>query len=258
MNPSELIDPIQGENGIAALPGAQDWMQGRTLYGGASSLIAYTHALRSFPDLPPLRAAQIGFVAPMGGDLDLRSTIMRQGRNVTQVRSEIYQDDKLALTAFFLFGSDREANAKYEGERPSALPALPSAEETLGGPSGKHFINNFELRRAQERSGPGKPVVRRWVRLRNKGALDPISELVLMGDILPPGAMRAMARRGPISSINWSFNVLDTAPSTKDGWWLAENSSELAGEGYSSERLHLRDASGKLILSGLQAVAIFG
>ncbi|MFN2101064.1 thioesterase family protein [Altererythrobacter sp. MF3-039] len=258
MNPSELIEPIRAQDGAVHLAKAEDWMQGRTLYGGASALIAYTHAARSFPDLPPLRAAQIGFVAPVGGNLDLRSTIVRQGRNVTQVRSELYQDEKLALTAFFLFGADREANARYEGEAPASLPAPPAEAEAVPGPDIKHFINNFELRRAQVRRGPGKPVVRRWVRLRERGELDPVSELVLMGDILPPGAMRAMERRGPISSINWSFNVLDTNPSSDDGWWLAENSSEMAAAGYSSERLQLRDAQGRLILSGLQAVAIFG
>ena len=82
--------------------------------------------------------------------------------------------------------------------------------------------------------------------------------LVLMGDVMPPGAMRAMQRRGPISSINWSFNLLDPAPQTRHGWWLAETASDHADEGYSSERLRLWNAYGKQMLSGIQAVAIFG
>ena len=88
--------------------------------------------------------------------------------------------------------------------------------------------------------------------------LDPISELILMGDVLPPGAMRAMRRQGPVSSINWSFNLLGTAPATRDGWWLSENASQHADEGYSSERLRLWNADGQQVLDAMQAAAIFG
>lgn len=258
MDPSELIEPIVGRNGDVHLPRAADWQQGRTLYGGASALIAYTHARRSFPDLPPLRAAQIGFVAPVGGDLNLQSTIVRQGRNVTQVRSELGHDGNIALTALFLFAEAREPNAIYPGDRPDDWPGPPDDAEQLPRPDERHFIANFDLRRAQDQRGPGAPVVRRWIRLRDAGKLDPVSQLVLVGDTLPPGAMRAMRRRGPLSSINWSFNLLDTEPTTRDGWWLAENASSHADDGYSSERLRMWNAEGKQILDGMQAVAIFG
>ena len=79
-----------------------------------------------------------------------------------------------------------------------------------------------------------------------------------MGEVLPPGAMRAMQRQGPLSSINWSFNLLDSAPATRDGWWLAETASQHADAGYSSERLRLWNADGKQILDGMQCVAVFG
>ena len=100
--------------------------------------------------------------------------------------------------------------------------------------------------------------MRRWARLHDQGLLDPVSELILMGDVLPPGAMRAMQRMGPISSINWSFNLLDPAPTTRDGWWLSENASQHADHGYSSERLRLWNADGRQVLDGMQAVAVFG
>jgi acyl-CoA thioesterase len=101
-------------------------------------------------------------------------------------------------------------------------------------------------------------VVRRWARLKDRADLDPISELVLLGDVLPPGAMRAMQRQGPISSINWSFNLLDTNPQTEDGWWVSENTSQHADAGYSSERLRLWNSSGQQVIDGLQSVAVFG
>lgn len=259
MSVHDLLAPVTGEPKSVMLPTAQDWMQGRTLYGGASALIAYEQAIRAFPNLPPLRASQIGFVAPIGDTVELNAQIVRQGRNVTQVRSEIHCDGRLALTAFWLFGEPREANARYPAQKPADFPEPPELFETLLSDKGPSFLRkNFEIRRAQDLSGPGEPVVRRWARLKGADGLDPISSLVLMGDVLPPGAMRAMRRQGPISSINWSFNILDTEPATKDGWWLSENASQHADAGYSSERLRLWNSDGKQMLDGLQSVAIFG
>ena len=233
-------------------------MQGRTLYGGASALVAYIAALRAHPDLPPLRAAQIAFSGPVGDRFETRVTVLRTGRNVTQLRSELVVDGEVGVAATFVFGSAREANALHPAPACEPWPGQPEEQETLPTPDGLHFISNFELRRAQDESGSGFPLVRRWLRLREDEGLDPISRLVLIGDTLPPGSMRAMQRKGPLSSVNWSFNILDPAAETRDGWWLAETASDHADLGYSSERLRLWNADGKLVMVGMQAAAIFG
>ncbi|WIW95476.1 thioesterase family protein [Altererythrobacter rubellus] len=259
MSVQSFLAPITGQTAVIDLPDAENWMQGRTLYGGASALIAYTYAIRAFTDLPPLRAAQVGFVAPVGGRVELQAEIVRQGRSVTQLRSELYQDGALALTAFFLFAEPRKPNALYPTRKPSDFPPPAEESEDVMSDKGPNFLrNNFEIRRAQNVSGPGEPVVRRWARLKNREELDPISELILLGDVLPPGAMRAMQRQGPISSINWSFNLLETNPQTEDGWWVSENASQHANNGYSSERLRLWNSEGQQVIDGLQSVAIFG
>ena len=259
MSVSSLLQPIDTGLGAITLTEAENWMQGRTMYGGASALIAYAAAIRAFPDLPPLRAAQIGFVAPVGAEVELSAEIVRQGRNVAQVRSEIRSGGTVALTAFWLFGTEREPNAIHPVARPADWPGSPADAEPVMEGKGPTFIQrNFKLRRAQEASGKGAPVVRRWIRLSEPSGLDPLSELILLGDTLPPGAMRAMRRKGPISSINWSFNVLDPNPRTEDGWWLAETSSEWADLGYSSERLRLWNTNGRQVIGGMQSVAIFG
>ena len=259
MSIASLIDPIPAEGGHVRFDNLDHWLQGRTLYGGASALVAYTAAIRAFPDLPPLRAAQVAFVAPTAPEAELRREIVRQGRNVAQVRSEIWCEGKCTLTAFWLFGTSREANAEHPAAPVADWPGSPEEAESAMAGKGPAFIqHNFEIRRAQDARGPGDPVVRRWARLNDREGLDAVSELILLGDVLPPGAMRAMKRQGPISSINWSFNLLETEPTTRDGWWLSENASQHADDGYSSERLRLWNADGKQVLDGMQSVAIFG
>ena len=259
MTIASLLEPITGTPGPVTLNHAGDWMQGRTLYGGASALIAYTAAIRAYPDLPPLRAAQIGFVAPLGDAIDCSAQIVREGRNVTQVRSEIRNEKGVALTAFWLFAAAREANAMREADQVENWPGAPMECPSAMGQQWPSFVaNNFELRYAQSKDGDHGATIRRWARLTEEHDLDPVSKLVLMGDVMPPGAMRIMQRRGPISSINWSFNVLDTETRSADGWYLAENSSGHADAGYSSERLRMWDAEGRQVLDGLQCVAVFG
>lgn len=259
MSIASLIDPIAADGSRVRFDKLDHWLQGRTLYGGASALIAYTAAIRAFPDLPTLRAGQVAFVAPTGPDVELKREVVRQGRNVTQVRSELWCEDRCTLSAFWLFGTEREPNAEYDAAEVADWPGPPETSEQMMDGKGPAFIqHNFELRRAQDVRGPGDPVVRRWARLADREDLDPISELILLGDVMPPGAMRAMKRQGPISSVNWSFNLLDVRPTTRDGWWLSENASQHAAGGYSSERLKLWNADGKQVLDGMQCVAIFG
>jgi acyl-CoA thioesterase len=125
MTIASLLAPITGKPGLVRLEHAQNWMQGRTLYGGASALVAYTMATRAFTGLPPLRAAQVGFVAPVGEEIELTAEVIRQGRSVTQVRSEIRSEGKVALSAFWLFAAARETNASHPSKAPQDWPGGP-------------------------------------------------------------------------------------------------------------------------------------
>ncbi|QSB44357.1 thioesterase family protein [Tsuneonella flava] len=259
MSFKNLIDAIAVDHSVVILPDADQWMQGRTLFGGASAALALAAARKALPDLPPFRAAQVGFVAPVGAEMSFQVEIVRAGRNVTQVRSDILCSGSLAFTSLMLFGEERDANALHPAHRAEPWPGPPEEAEPLVNSVGPaFFVNNLEIRRAQDQRGPGEPIVRRWVRLKDRSGLDAVTEAIVLGDALPPGSMRAMQRQGPLSSINWSFNLLNPAATTRDGWYLAETASDHADHGYSSERLRLWNADGEQILAGMQAAAIFG
>lgn len=258
MHFAKLVDVVPSDDRPVLLPGADKWMQGRTLFGGASTALALVAARKALPHLPPFRAAQVGFVAPVGENLAFSVAVVREGRNVTQVRSEIASDGKLAFTSLMLFGDTREANALNPAGKAEPWPGPPEDAQEVGGGGPQFFTQNLDIRRAQAETGAGVPIVRRWVRLKERDGLDPVVQAIVLGDALPPGSMRAMQRQGPLSSINWSFNLLDPAAATRDGWFLAESASDHADHGYSSERLRLWNADGVQVLAGMQAAAIFG
>lgn len=240
------------------LHGAAGWLQGRTMYGGASSFIAYIAARRAFPDLPPLRAAQIGFVGPVGEDLTARVTMLRSGKSVSHVETTLTCDDALVHRALWLFGSARAGNGAVPAARLDA-PGLPEAGEELQPLSPDMvFIKRMEIRRASPDAPQGRTGWRRWVRLRQREGLDLMAEMIAIGDTLPPGSARAMERRGPISSINWAFTVLGEPAPSRDGWYLLETASNHMADGFSSETLTMWNSDGVEVIRGLQSVAVFG
>lgn len=238
------------------LRGVDGWLQGRTMYGGASSYLAQAAARKAMPELPPLRSAQIGFIAPVGQDVSISVSVLREGRSVSQIQTDLYSDGALAHRGLWLFGSARPSNGAIAPSLADGL-ILPEDADPAAMPAGLHFIRKFDIRRA-EPAGVKAAVIRRWVRLKQRGGLDPLGEMVLIGDALPPGAMRAMERQGPISSINWTFTLLGEAPTTRDGWWLLETASNHMADGFSSETLRMWNTDGVEVMRGLQSVAIFG
>lgn len=250
-------DAMAAEASVFSLRGVDGWLQGRTMYGGASSFLAYAAARKARPDLPPLRGGQIGFIAPVGPDVDITVSMLREGKSVANIQTDIHSNGSLAHRAAWIFGRARPSNGMIAA--PRAENFVPYEDmEPLGSPEGLHFVHNFELRRAEAKGDVRPGVVRRWVRLKDRNGLDPVGELVLIGDAMPPGSIRAMERQGPISSINWSFTLLGDAPATRDGWWLLETSSNHMADGFSSETLRMWNADGAEVMRGLQSVAIFG
>jgi acyl-CoA thioesterase len=240
------------------LHGADGWMQGRTMYGGASSFLAHAGARLLLPGLPPLRGAQVTFVGPVGDTLDLEANVLRAGRSVTHVETSLRCAGEVVHRAVWLFGSARPGNGAVAAPRLSQ-PSDPDGCAPLDfGVQRPAFIDRFDIRHGGNRDEAPPATLRRWVRLRERNGLDPIGELVAVGDTLPPGAIRAMERQGPISSINWAFTLLGDAPSTRDGWWLLETASNHMAGGFDSETLRLWNTDGIEVMRGLQSVAVFG
>ena len=263
MRLAALAARLEEHDGRLALSGAakdqpNGWMQGRTMYGGASTYLAYRAVLNRFPDLPPLRAAQVGFVAPVLEDVAIEVSMLRQGRSVSQVTTDLYSDGALAHRTLWLFGSARPANAEVAPAQAFDFVPFEQTEPFAGHSDPGYFTHRFEQRRAEIRGGLRVGAFRRWIRLRERDGMDAAGELLAIADALPPGSARAMVRKGPVSSINWSMNLLGEAKPTRDGWWLVETASNYAGDGFSSETLRLWDADGAEVMRGLQSVAIFG
>jgi len=105
----------------------EDWMQGRTTYGGLSAALCYAAARELKPDGMTLRSAQIGFVGPAGGPVKTRAEVLRQGKSACYVSADVYSENGVATRALFIFGASRESTMHLRRTsicalRPARLP----------------------------------------------------------------------------------------------------------------------------------------
>lgn len=252
--PHLLADAVPTENGFTTEIPA-NWLQGRTAYGGLSSALALAAAKQVEPDLPPLRSAQVAFVGPLAGPVSVTATKLRRGRNAAFIQADITSEAGLGLRTTFVFMAQLESAIDHDGTAATRHAPPPADAELYTGPK-EFFTGNFNFFDLKHEAGPTEWL--RWGRLIDREALDPEIELMVMGDALPPAAFKLFARMTPLSSLTWQVNILQPAPSTRDGWWLLEAETDSARGGYSSQSMRMWNADGTLVAEGMQGVAIFG
>lgn len=234
------------------------WLQGRTAYGGLSTALALHAAKQREPDLPPLRSAQVPFIGPLAGAVLIRANTLRRGRNAAFIQADVESEAGLGLRATFVFMRDQDSALDHAAGTPPDF-ARPGPDDRVysGNANGPGFLANFEY--VDRRDDGGDPSEwLRWVRLKERGGLDPEVELAVIGDCLPPAAMKLMRRFVPLSSLTWLLNLLGPAPRTEDGWWLLRAQTDYVRAGSSSQTMGIWSADGTPVAQQMQSVAIFG
>ena len=252
MSLSDLLATATYERAALTAHVEPQWLQGRTVYGGLSAALAYAAAARLVDDLPPLRSAQAAFVGPLADTLRAEPVLLRRGKNSAFIGCDVSGGAGIGLRALFLFAASRESTLDWRGLPPPTQDA-PTVPVALP-PGVPKFMSNFEVARVSERVPNG---FRRWVRLKEREALDPVFELLAIADALPPAAMALAKEVGPISTTTWQVNVLTDAPATEEGWWLIETVTLDVGSGTSSQAMTIWNRRGQAIATATQSVALF-
>lgn len=256
MNLASLLGQFKAGNNTHRIAIPPSWHQGRTAYGGLSSVLAYQAAKLAETDLPPLQSAQIAFVGPLAGEVDVTATVLRRGKNTAFVKSEISGADGVGLSCTFIFMNRRHSHLDYEAlARPEFSP-IPSADVARSGPP-EFFTGHMQYPEKRLELGLATSRLASWHRFIEHEGLDHFAELICIGDALPPSAMGLMTEKGMVSSMNWQINMLTDAPATKDGWWYLESETHHAANGASSQYMTAWNSEGKPMLTGMQSVAIF-
>lgn len=249
----EALEPWEG-GWRGEIP--DNWLQGRTAYGGLSTALALHAAQASDADLPPLRSAQVAFIGPLAGTVLIRAARLRRGRNAAYVQADVESEAGLGLRATFVFMRDLPSQVDHAVATAPAFAPPGCGTRVSGGVKGVAFTQNFEFLYCRDESvGPAEWL--RWVRLVDREGLDPAVELAAVADCLPPAALKLVGAPVPVSSMTWLLNLLTPVPRTQDGWWLLRAATDHARAGSSSQQMAIWSADGTPIAEQMQSVAIF-
>ncbi len=261
MSFAELIAGAENREHGLAITVPETWLQGRTAYGGFSAAVALSAAMKVGGEgLPPLRSAVVSFVGPAYGALEARARVLRRGKNATWIGAELTREGEVTATATFVFMGPVESTLHLNDCPPPAYLSAPEDGATYKShPLMPAFMReNFEARFAVPKSDAKQPELCWWVRMNERDGLDPMSEVLLIGDALPPGVLPLLGARVPVSSMTWQVNLLTPAPVTRDGWFLLRSRGDYAETGCSSQTMTVWDANGAPVASGMQSIAVFG
>lgn len=256
---SKLIASIAEQHDGYSVTATEDWLQGRTIYGGLAAAFCLESVSRQFDELPPLRSAQFSFVGPASGTVTIHPTILRKGKSTVFAAADLSGDAGLATRAALCYGAARESelalneveslNVEDPDKYPTFFREMP----------GLNFVQHFDSRLAQGNfpfSGK-EPTMTLWLRHRDESARASTAALVALADAPPPASIVKFKKFSRISTMTWSMDFLTDRLETDDGWWLVRTTAETLADGYSSQAMTVWNSERKPMMVARQNVAVF-
>ena len=240
----------------------ESWMQGRTTYGGLTAALSFQGALGLVDDIP-IRSAQVAFVGPVGGDIRIKPTLLRRGKNTAFVSVDVVAETGVAAQSIFAFGAQRESTLHFDDmPMPAARPPEEIEPFFDKGRPRPGFTQNFDMLMAsggRPISGSSEKSIGLWMRHLDPDAPQDATAVLAIGDAPPPAAMSMLSVPSRISSMTWMAEFMtDTISTDPEGWFFAQHTAQLAKDGYSSQSMRLWNRQGEPILVGRQTIAVFG
>src|SRR5258706_9577249 len=142
---SVLISRIQAADGESMLDVPEDWVQGRTLFGGLQAVVGLA-AMRSLAPEAPLRSLQVTFLAPVpGGPVRAKARVLRSGKSATHVEARIVDGDNTLALMVAVFGLPRASAVSLRPQQPTVTPAKPIELPWIPGVT-PNFTQHFKAR----------------------------------------------------------------------------------------------------------------
>ncbi|MCA8890365.1 MAG: thioesterase family protein [Hyphomonas sp.] len=262
MNYTDLLSSIAFDaDNSARVTVPEDWMQGRTTYGGLTAALCLKAALPLAGDRP-LRSAQVAFVGPASGELVSVPTVLREGKNTAFISVRMTGPDGIVAECIFAFGAARESSLDFSD---MVAPAVTLPDETKQffpderrRPAFSHHFNVRLAKGGRPISGAPDGEIVLWLRHRDETAPMDAVTLLSIADSPPPAALSMMTAPGRISSMTWMAEFLTDDISTENGWFLAQHVAQTAQQGYSSQAMRLWNSKGEPMMVGRQTIAVFG
>src|SRR5688572_7051833 len=258
---SALLPRIASTPGSATLDVPDDWLQGRTLFGGMQAVVGLAAMRTVAPAQSPLRSLQVTFLAPVpGGPVQAVAKILRSGKSTTHVEARIVDGDNTLALMVGVFGLPRQSAVALKPEQPAVtssqaieLPWVPGVTP--------NFTQHFKARwRVGSPPFTGSTTPDNVIELgmRDTGNATEY-HVVAMADFIPPIALSHLESPVAAASLTWMLELLaeDVGSLALDGWRV-DASMTAAHGGYINQSLTLWGPGGVAVALGRQTMVVFG
>lgn len=257
---SALMSRIQARAGEAHVEVPDDWLQGRTLFGGLQAAIGLA-ALRTLVPDAPLRCLQVTFIGPVpGGSVQARARLLRSGKNTTHAEARIVDGETTLASMIAVFGVARDSAVNVAPVQP-AVDAVRPIEMRYRPGAVPSFTQHFKARWL--RGGPPFTGATERDNVIELGMRDPgpASEqhVLAMADFIPPIALSFLKEPVAAASLTWMLELLrdDVSGLALEGWRMDAH-LVAADAGYTHQSLELWGPDGSLVALGRQTMVVFG
>ena len=259
---SVLLSRIHASEGASTLEVPEDWLQGRTLFGGLQAVVGLA-AMRSLAPDAPLRSLQVTFLAPVpGGPVTARARILRSGKSATHVEARIVDGDNTLAMMVGVFGLPRTSAVTLRPQQQRVTPDDPVELPFVAGVA-PNFTQHFKARwilGGPPWSGKERPDNVIELGMRDQGNATE-SHVVAMADFLPPIALSYLKTPVAAASLTWMLELLTEDVSSLslplDGWRIDATMTAAHG-GYINQSSMLWGPGGVPVALGRQTMVVFG
>jgi acyl-CoA thioesterase len=260
MTLTELLRSMRRGDGSAHANIGEDWLQGRSLFGGLQAAIAVCAMRTVVPDEFPIRSLQMTFIAPVpAGGIDARAIVLRSGKNTRHVEARLEADGELLAHAIAIFGTGRESIVRLD------LPPSPMTK-TRGRPFVfqpglmPNFMQHFSVELIEGAPPFSNSKVDRVVYaigMIDEGSTTE-SHLLAVADFVPPVALSWMPKIVAGSSMTWMVEFFDHTfiEQPLQGWRIDAQMVE-ARDGYTSQSTAIYSPAGNVVALSRQSMVVF-
>jgi hypothetical protein len=260
LNYSALLSAMRLDAEGASIDVTEDWLQGRSAFGGLQSAVAVKAMRALVPAAMPLRTLQTTFIAPIAGTIRVRATVLRAGKNTIHVEARLFDGDDTAAIVIGVFGTARASVVARLPVQVSVTSDKPIALRYTAGimPA---FLQHFDarwFRGGAPYSGSTVPEMVVELGMRDDGTCSE-AHAIAIADFIPPVALAMLKTPAPGSSLTWMLEFLvDRFDDLALSGWRVDAEMIAARDGYTNQSTMVWGPNGVPVALSRQSMVVFG
>lgn len=260
---SQVLGSLAFRDGAGVATVTDDWLQGRSLFGGIQTALA-VRAMRSLvaADLP-LRVVQTTFIAPVeAGEVRLSGQVLRAGKGTTHVEVRILGASGTAAIVIGVFGRGRPSKATLVAQVPPVVATHEPIDFTFMPGVTPSFAQHFTTRWL---SGPlpftgTTQAPRAAIEIGiHDDAPTHEGHAIALADVIVPLAFSMLTERSFGSSVTWTMEMLtDRLEGRPLTGWRMHAELRAGQDGYTSQSGLLCGPGDEPVALSYQSMMVFG